>query len=174
MAVSIFDMILSTPRLSLSLLSHTDADFILHLLNTPTWLRYIGDRKVKNSSDAIRYIEDGPMKSYATRGYGLSKVSLLQTGEPIGMCGLLVRDYLTSPDIGFAFLPEHSGKGYGYEIASATIEHHRKHHQISTISAITVPDNHASIALLKKLGFIEKEKFNREGEDLLLFENHQA
>jgi [ribosomal protein S5]-alanine N-acetyltransferase len=167
-------MILSTQRLALSKLSHTDADFILHLLNTPTWLRYIGDRNVKTSVDAIRYIEDGPMKSYAARGYGLSKVSLLQTGEPIGLCGLLVRDYLQAPDIGFAFLPEHSGKGYGYEIASATIAHHRRIHQVTTICAITVPDNHASIALLKKLCFIEKKKFNREGEELLLFERYQA
>ena len=165
-------MILKTSRLTLSKFTHDDADFILQLVNSPDWLRFIGDRNVKNIQDAIRYIEAGPLKSYEAHGFGLSKVSLTSSGAPVGMCGLLSRDYLDFPDIGFAFLPQYFGMGYGYEIASGTIYHYRNAKTITSLCAITVPHNDASIALLKKLDFVQKTTLNREGETLLLFENH--
>ena len=166
-------MLLRTTRLALHALALDDAPLILELVNSPLWLRFIGDRGVKNISDAIKYLENGPFKSYRQHGYGLSKVSLLHGEKPIGLCGLLQRDYLDAPDIGFAFLEPYCGKGYGFEIASATIAYFRQKFPLPVIYAITMQDNDASVALLKKLGFFFHKELQRDGEKLLLFANRR-
>src|SRR3954463_1726291 len=97
--------VLETDRLILRHLSTADAEFILELLNDPSFLRYIGDKQVRTLEDARRYVLDGPVKSYERYGFGLNLVELKSEAKPIGICGILKRDTLPDPDIGFAFLP---------------------------------------------------------------------
>ena len=98
-----------------------DAPFILGLLNDPDFLRYIGDRGVRTLDDAAAYITNGPLASYARHGFGLYLVSLGDTGVPIGISGVLRRDTLPDPDIGFAFLPGFRRQGYALEAARAVL-----------------------------------------------------
>jgi RimJ/RimL family protein N-acetyltransferase len=144
--------ILETKRLSLRKLTDADADFIVELLNQPSFLRYIGDKEVRNSADAVRYIQTGPIASYEKFGFGLFLVELKETGEPIGMSGLLKRDSLPDVDVGFAFLPSYWSKGYAFESAAAVITYGREVLGLKRIVAITSLDNEASIRLLEKLG----------------------
>ena len=144
---------LQTERLTLRKLTPGDAPFILELLNDPSFLRYIGDKGVRTRDDAIGYITAGPIASYERHGFGLFLVELKQTGEPIGICGLLKRDWLDSADVGFAFLPRFWSQGYAQESASAVLEFGRDICRLRRILAITSPDNAASIALLTKIGF---------------------
>ena len=147
-----------------------DVDFIVTLLNTPTWLQFIGDRGVKNIEDAKNYLINGPMKSYRANGFGLSMVEMKDGSVPIGMCGLIKRDSLDDIDIGFAMLPLYSGKGYGYEAASATMDHAKNSIGLTRVVAITVADNIYSIGLLKKLGMqFEKMMQLDEEKELMLF-----
>jgi RimJ/RimL family protein N-acetyltransferase len=161
-----------TPRLVVSEFQQSDASFILQLLNTKGWLKYIGDRGVKDIRTAERYIADRLRKGYAEQGFGFWKVSLKETGKPIGMCGLVKREALEDVDLGFAFLPEHEGKGFGYEAASATMKYAQNVRRIKKLVAITVEYNEASIALLKKLGFTydKRCKLAEDDEELLLFQ----
>jgi RimJ/RimL family protein N-acetyltransferase len=80
-------------------------------------------------------------------------VSEKESGKPAGICGLLKRDYLEDPDIGFAFLPEYRGKGYAIESAAGIIKYGKNNFNMSKILAITQSNNIASIKLLSKLGF---------------------
>lgn len=144
--------VIETPRLQFRRLAPADAPFILELVNDPDWLRFIGDRNVHSDADAVRYIRNGPMASYARHGFGLWRVSLRTGDVPIGICGLLKRDTLPHPDIGFACLPAHRGKGYGVEAAEAALRHGRAEFGLRTILAITSPDNDRSMALLRKAG----------------------
>jgi len=163
--------ILETERLSLREFNTNDADFILILLNNPTWLLYIGDRNVKTVDDARHYLINGPIKSYHTNGFGLSLVSLKDSSIPIGMCGLIRRNGLEDVDIGFALLPQYAGKGYAYEIAAATMEHGKKKLGIEKIVAITSEDNTHSIKLLNKVGlhFERMVSLASDNEELMLF-----
>src|SRR5262249_39747755 len=111
-----------TARLRLRELGDDDAAFILELVNEPGWLRFIGDRNVHSLQDARGYIARGPVASYARFGYGLWAVDSRERGEPLGMCGLIRRDSLPEPDLGFAFLARHHGRGYAREAAAAAIE----------------------------------------------------
>lgn len=146
-------IILNTERLQLKPFTHKDAPFIIELLNSPGWLQFIGDRNVHNEEEAVRYLENGPLKSYREYGFGLSKIEKKDTTEPIGMCGLLKRDTLENPDIGFALLPRFSGQGYASEIVNATILYAKEKLNIQKISAITLPHNLKSIRLLESIGF---------------------
>jgi RimJ/RimL family protein N-acetyltransferase len=163
--------ILETQRLTLQEFTLEDTAFIIELLNSPGWLRFIGDRNVKTEQQAADYLRNGPLKSYQQNGYGLSMVETKEGKKSIGMCGIIKRDNLENPDIGFAFLPEFTGKGYGYEIASATLNYARNQLHIPTVWAITLPDNMHSIRLLEKIGLTVSHTFSfpDSEEKLLLF-----
>jgi RimJ/RimL family protein N-acetyltransferase len=144
---------LETERLRLLEFTPEDAAFVLRLLNEPAFLRYIGDRGVRRLDDARRYIMDGPVAGYARHGYGLMRVARRSDGADIGMCGVLKRDALPDPDIGFSFLPEYWSQGYALEAAGAVMRDARGRLGLGRIVAITTKDNESSMRLLAKLGF---------------------
>lgn len=140
---------LDTARLRLRPFCLDDAPFVVRLLNEPSFIEHIGDKGVRTLDDARRYLETGPMASYATHGHGLLVVERISDGAPIGMCGLLKRDILEYPDLGYAFFPEAWGQGYAHEAARAVLEDAKK----ARVLAIVSPGNASSIRLLEKLGF---------------------
>ena len=144
--------ILQTVRLSLRRFSLDDAEFIVVLLNDPDFLRFIGDRGVRTAADARQYLLTGPIDSYTRHGFGLWMVELLESGTPIGMCGLLKRDSLPDVDIGFAFLPQYRSQGYAVEAAAAVLDHGRRLLGLERILAIANDDNAGSIRVLEKIG----------------------
>lgn len=155
---------LETERLVLAQFTDRDAEFILGLVNEPSFLRYIGDRGVRSADDARRYIREGPVAGYERYGHGLLRVALKADDTLIGMCGVLKRDTLPEPDLGFSFLPAWWSKGYALEAATAVMRHARSVLRVGRILAITTHDNGPSIRLLGKLGF----RFDRmisPGED---------
>src|ERR1051325_3355107 len=111
--------VLETDRLILRHLTVEDSEFILELLNDPSWLRFIGNRGVRTLDDARDYILKSFVAMYERLGFGLYLTELKSEGVPVGICGLIKRDSLEDVDIGFAFLPKFRGEGYAYESASA-------------------------------------------------------
>lgn len=162
--------VLETARLRLRRLDLDDAPFILKLVNEPSWLRYIGDRGVRDLQGARDYIRNGPWAMYERHGFGLWLVERQSDGAPLGQCGLLRRDSLEHPDIGFAFLPAYWGQGYAQETASATLDHGHRVLGMPEVQAITSLDNEASIRLLQRLGFTFLRQIElRPGDPVKLF-----
>ena len=166
-----FMIILETERLIISHLAAGDAEFVLELLNQPSFIRYIGDKGVRTLDDARRYIAEGPVKSYEVNGFGLNLVRLKANNTPIGICGVLKRNTLPDPDIGFAFLPSYWNQGYALESAAAVMIHARESLGLSRILAITSPDNQASEKLLGKIGlrFDRLTKLAADADEVKLF-----
>jgi RimJ/RimL family protein N-acetyltransferase len=164
-------LVLETERLTLRRIGLDDAGFILDLLNEPSFLRHIGDKGVRTEDDARRYIQDGPLASYQRLGFGLLLVERKGGGEPIGICGLLKREWLEDVDLGFALPPRFWGEGYAFEAASAVLAHARERLGLRRIVAITSLDNEPSIRLLAKLAFRFERvaRFTAEGPELRLF-----
>ncbi len=161
-------LILETERLILRKFTLADAPFILELVNTPTWLQFIGDKGVRNLQDAQNYLKNGSLKSYQENDFGFYLVCEKSTQKPIGMCGFIKRQELEDVDLGFAFLPDYIGKGFGYEIAQATIEYGKDVLKLRRIIAVVDQRNIPSNALLQKLGFVfEKTIPFGEKKDLL-------
>ena len=153
-----------TERLIMRSMAERDADFILELLNDPSFIRYIGDRKVRNLEGAQAYITNGPVASYAQNGFGLYLVELKESGESMGMCGLIRRNTLKDVDIGYAFLPKFWSRGYAFEATGEMKRYAREELQIKRLVAVVDPENPASIRLLEKLG-MKFEKMVRLSPD---------
>ena len=143
--------VMETSRLVLRKLTPSDAPFILELLNEADFLRFIGDKGVRTLEDARNYILKGPAESYRSNGHGLY-LTALRDGTPVGICGLLKRDGLSDPDIGFAFLSRYRSNGFAAESAAAAIDDGFNRLKLRRIVAITMPGNACSIAVLTKIG----------------------
>jgi RimJ/RimL family protein N-acetyltransferase len=144
---------IETQRLLLRQLTRADADFILELLNEPSFIENIGDKNVRTTADACVYIST-------------SSLYLVELKDPqiaIGICGLLKRDYLEDVDIGFAFLERFWSKGYAHESASAVMNYGLNVLKLPRIVAITAPDNQGSINVLTKLGLRYEKMVNLPG-----------
>jgi len=148
--------VLDTPRLTIRPLNHGDAPFILRLLNTPGFLRQIGDRGVRTPADACRYIDEGPLASYRDHGHGLMAVISRDTDAAIGLCGLLRRAGLPAADLGYALLPEAMGRGLASEACAAVLADAGERLALDEVLAIVSPGNAGSLRVLAKLGFIAR------------------
>lgn len=156
---------IETARLVLSHLTADDAGFMLELLNQESFIRNIGDRGVRDLDGARAYIQAGPVASYARHGFGLNRMALRDGGAAVGMCGLLKRDHLEHPDIGFALLPRYWSQGYAREAAEAVLAHGRQAFGLRRVLATTAMDNVDSIQLLQKLGFVAEGLIQSPGYD---------
>jgi ribosomal-protein-alanine N-acetyltransferase len=146
--------VVETERLLLRQFTPDDAEFILRLLNEPSFIANIADRGVRTVEQAAAYLVDGPMRMYAEHGHGLWLVALKDAAmQPIGMCGLLRRDQFEDVDVGYAFLPEFWSRGYASEAARAVLEYGKRELGLARIIALVAPHNAGSIRLLEKLGF---------------------
>jgi [ribosomal protein S5]-alanine N-acetyltransferase len=162
-------VVLETERLMLRRLTLRDAAFIRGLLNEPSFLRYIGDRGVRNDEQARAYLRDGPLASYEKNGYGLWLVVRKEDGAPLGLCGLLRRDALDAPDVGFALKPSYWRQGYAREAARAVLDYGRNTLGLHRIVAIVQPVNEASARLVETLGLRFEGLIRMGDEDLRLF-----
>lgn len=131
--------------------NHHDAPFIMELVNNPSWIQYIGDRGVKNEGDALAYISNSLQKSYEVNNHGLLVMEKKEDCRPVGLCGLLQREYLDYPDLGFAIHPRFAKLGYTEEACRAVLDKAKT--EFETIYAITTKENDTSRYLLQKLGF---------------------
>ncbi len=143
---------LETARLRLRLPEATDAEFIRELVNDAAWLRFIGDRKVQTCAEAEAYLAKLRQMHVAT-GVGLATVELRAGGAAIGLCGLLQREELAEPDLGFAFLAAYRGQGYAREAAAAVLAAAWAEPGRGRILGLTNPENRVSMTLLERLGF---------------------
>lgn len=157
---------LQTDRLALRPFERSDAPFILELLNDPDWIRFIGDRHVHSLADAEAYLENGPIAMARKHGFALWHVSERDEGQPVGMCGLLRRPSLPDADLGFASLARYRRRGYAREAASAVLHYADTVLALPRVLAICDPQNVASIALLRQLGFVSGGQTRLPGETL--------
>lgn len=165
--------ILETARLRLREIHDDDADFVVALLTDPDFLRYIGDRGVSDHASALRYIADGPRASYARNGWGLWAVERREDGVVAGMCGLVSRDFLPGPDLGYAFLPAFRGQGYAAEAAAGVLDF-AFGRGLARVLAIVTPANAGSVRVLEKAGMRQDGSVVVNGETLALYARDRA
>lgn len=149
--------VLETQRLILRHCLKSDAQFIFDLLNDPSWIRWIGDRNIKTLTDAENFISSRLTSSYEDNGFGLYLVETKERGSSAGLCGLVKRDGLDHPDIGYAFLPQYRSQGFAAESAQSVLEYARDQLKFEYLLGITLPENTSSSRVLEKIGL----KFER-------------
>ncbi len=162
---------IKTERLLIRPTSEEDAEFLLELLNTPKWLKYIGDRNVKTIEAAREYVQIKILPQLESHGYTNNTVIRKSDFVKIGTCGLYDREGTEGIDIGFAFLPEYEKNGYAYEAAIKLVELAFSEYGISELQAFTTKENIDSQRLLEKLGMMLSGTtfIPNDEEELLLY-----
>lgn len=163
-----------TDRLLLRPTSEEDASFILELLNTPKWLKFVGDRNVESIEAARDYIKERMLPQLERLGF--SNYTLIRKSDRVklGCCGIYDRVGVDGVDIGFALLPEHEKKGYALEASEEILRAAKEEFNISKLKGITSKDHFASQKLLEKLGFVLVGTviLPDEEQELLVFEKN--
>ena len=142
-----------TERLILKPTSEEDAKFFYELQNSPTWIKYIGNRNIKTIEDARKFIIKKIIPQVKKLGYSNYTIIRKSDNLKIGSCGLLHNreGFGGVVDIGFAFLPKYHKKGYAYEAASKVKNIAFDEFGIHELYALTTKDNIPSQKLLEKL-----------------------
>ncbi len=159
-----------TERLIIRHFQLSDADYMLRQLNEDSFIRFIADRQIRDLKGTEDYLANGPMLSYQKHGFGLNAVVLKAENKPIGMCGLVKRDELAFPDLGYALLPEYWRQGYTYEACVGVLEVAKELQHSDRIMGVTLPDNQASNGLLRRLGFSQVGELDLYGHNNNLYE----
>lgn len=142
---------------------------MLRLLNDPGFIKNIGDRNVRTVEAAREYIEEKFIRQgYEKMGFGPFLVETSLAKQPLGICSIVKRDSLEDIDIGYAFLPEHTGQGFALEASLEVMSYIKNTLKLKRIVAITNPDNTKSVILLQRLGLkFEKDLTLPEGQSKL-------
>jgi [ribosomal protein S5]-alanine N-acetyltransferase len=146
-------------------LSDTDSKFILTLLNSEPWIKFIGDRNVHSDENAKDYIQK--INSNSNTDYWVIK--LKSDLMSIGIITIIQRVYLFHKDLGFALLPSFEGQGYAFEAAQVVIKNLNFLFDDTKIEAVTLPTNFSSMKLLRKLGFEFEQEILIQKEKLQIF-----
>lgn len=163
-------MFIETPRLVIRDYTLEDSGFVLQMLNEPTYIENIRDNGIRSIEDARQYISEKILKNIQIFGFGYHVIARKSDMRPIGQCGIVLRSFLTDPDIGFSFLMEFQNMGFGFEAVSAYMKSSEVN-QFKKLHAFTSIVNPGSQKLLLKLGFHDDGiiKYDNTDEDVKLF-----
>lgn len=160
-----------TARLLIRPTLEQDAELIYQLMNTPKFIKFIGDREINSIEDAEKYIQIKMLPQLNSLGFSSYSLITKTDGEKIGTCGLYNRDGIDGIDIGFGLLPQYEGLGYAYESSHRLLKAAFEEFEIQEIKAITSKENISSQRLLEKLGLkmVGTTKLPYEDHEILLY-----
>ena len=152
-------MRLETNRLAIDHLSSGDL-LDLHQMDTDLRVRHYIDGKASSLEKTKEYLCENII-SYRENGYGRYAIRDADTNEFLGICGFLKESY--GVDFGYRFLPSCWGKGIATEAASTVLEKGLADNFREQIVGIVLPENKASINVLRKVGFKWQENLELYG-----------
>lgn len=145
-------LVAETERLRLRRLTVGDARFVLQLVGEPAFIANIGDKQIRDEASAARFIREGAWTNQPRPGHGQFVMESRESGEPLGVCGLLYRESLELTDIGFAVLAGHRGLGLALEASRALMRYGHETLGIERLFGIVARHNEPSIRILLRLG----------------------
>lgn len=145
--------------------------------NLPDLIRLKGDSRVfelmlhgtRSEARTREELEDD-IDFWAVRGYGTWCVFHTESGEFLGICGLMERPDGRGVALRFALWPECRGHGYAREAARAGLEFgHRA--GLARIIAVAWEENRASRQVLSDIGMEECDAFDHRGRHMIVYES---
>jgi RimJ/RimL family protein N-acetyltransferase len=136
--------------------------------------RHLGNRPVSMADEFSRFLRNAG--SWALYGYG--NFIVRERAEPavIGICGVF-RSWRgfgqgldDVPEAGWIFAEPVWGRGYAGEAAGAALDWFDRTHGPCRIACMIEPDNHASLALAARLGFVAYGEQEFDGSTVILLQ----
>lgn len=107
---------------------------------------------------------------WQVRGYGTWSVFLRESGDFLGIAGLMERPDGRGVAVRFALWPACRGHGYAREAARAALDFGHAA-GLKRIIGVARETNHASRAVLTDIGMRECDEFENRGHRMLVFES---
>lgn len=142
--------VLNTARLYLHELTAQEARDMHELNLDPDVIRYTGDPPFNSVDHARQFL--AAYADYRKHGFGRWAVRLKQDDTFLGWCGLKRIPEISEVDLGFRFHQRYWNQGYATESALACLDHGFSTLQLEEVIGRAMPQNHASIRVLKKVG----------------------
>lgn len=146
-----------------------DLDDMAALLGDPDVMSYYPAPKTR--AEALRWI-DWNRGLYQSRGHGLWILTLAESGEFVGDCGLTPQlvDGQEELEVGYHVRRALQGHGYATEAAAAARDFARDRLGARHLTAIIHPANRPSQRVAEKIGLRpEKRTRSRTGADIVLY-----
>ena len=108
---------------------------------------------------------------WAANGYGVWSIREQKDGHFAGLTGLEARADGRGVALRFALWPEAQGRGLAREAAGAALRFGHERANLARIVAVARETNFGSRTVLGAIGMTPRERFERDGHTLILFES---
>ena len=166
-ALTLSRLELYTERLSLRPFRKEDGAAVYELNDDPEVLQYTGDVQFEDVTASEVFLEG--YSQYVEYGVGRMIVTLKETGEILGWCGLKYHPDTDEYDIGYRFYKRHWGKGYATESATAVMEDGFARLGMKQIVGRARIENTTSIRVFEKLQMQYVGDFVEDDQNWVLY-----
>ncbi len=160
--------ILETKRCILRETIEADVDAFYRIYEEPSITAFM-ENLFADREEELRYTADYRKNMYEFYGYGIWSVILKETGEVIGRAGLDMRRGFEEPELGFVIGVLWQRRGIAEEVCRAILRYGEEELGFTRVQALTEQENRASLALLKKLGFVFAGVYEEMGKEYLRY-----
>lgn len=144
-----------------------DVDSFYEIYNDPEMVRYT-EELYPDKEQEKAYIREYIEKVYHYYEFGVWTVVWKETGEVIGRAGYSVREGYDLPELGFVIGILWQHKGVAFEVCSAILQYGEEEFDFHRVQALVRPENTASLALCRRLGFTVERTVQEEGKEFYL------
>lgn len=163
------DIIFRTDRLIVRRWRDSDLSALLAVYGDADAMRWVGDGEPITREECVKWLEV-TRTNYEKRGYGMFAVERTSAPGVIGCCGIVHPGGQAEPEVKYAFLRSHWGRGFATEAVAGLLEYGAGVHGLRHIIATTAPANTASHRVLLKVGMERGDlRDNEDGSQTQLF-----
>lgn len=163
------DIVFTTDRLIARRWRASDVAALLAVYGDADAMRWVGEGRPITMPECEQWLEV-TQANYEKRGYGMFALEEQASGMVVGFCGIVHPGGQIEPEVKYAFLRSHWGRGLATEAVVGLLEYGGRSHALSYIIATTDPANTASHRVLRKAGFERGELCdNDDGSQTQLF-----
>mgnify|MGYP004464151359 CR=1 FL=1 len=157
--------VIDTKRCYLREMTEEDLDALYELYAGTDMTKYMEPLYADRREEA-EYMQAYIASQYYYYGYGMWVVIEQATGKLIGRAGLDNRKIhgKIELEMGYAIAADRHRQGYATEVCLAIIHYARQFLEFPRINCLVNRENEASVQLLLKLGFSQKEELEIDGE----------
>jgi RimJ/RimL family protein N-acetyltransferase len=164
---------LTTERLTLRMLQHSDFDEYAAIHSDPDVTRYTA-RMHFNELDCWRHLAM-IVGHWQLRGFGMWGVFERDTNRLAGRVGFYQPATWPDFELGWTIGKEFWGKGYAPEAARACLDYAFDEMKRTRVISLIDPQNAASIRVAEKIGErLTDERFTTGGHEVLVYEARRA
>lgn len=157
-----------TERLILDAWQSADGEAFRPIATDPKVMRYING-SIPWTDEQIQEFVGKQIDTLEQRGFCRWKLIEAASGKLIGFCGPGMWRNAADPEIGWWLARSHWGKGLATEAARAALRDSFERVNLPRLISVAMPENIASIAIMRKLGLTFDAEFESEGTSLMRY-----